>query len=73
LGSSVIPPTFPPPVRSPRATLRISLCATFTQSCRKARLIDDARQGRLVVDDQVVFIYTRGTPAVFAYRDELLG
>src|SRR5262245_34121467 len=38
-----------------------------------AGLIDDARHGRLRVEDQVVFIHTGGTPAVFAYRDELMG
>ena len=37
-----------------------------------AGLIDDARQGRLGANDQVVFIHTGGTPAVFAYRDELM-
>jgi L-cysteate sulfo-lyase len=38
-----------------------------------AGLIDDVRQGRLGSRDQVVFIHTGGTPAVFAYRDELIG
>ena len=38
-----------------------------------AGLIDDARQGRLGANDRVVFIHTGGTPAVFAYRDELMG
>ncbi len=38
-----------------------------------AGLIDDARRGRLGADDQVVFIHTGGTPALFAYRDELMG
>ena len=37
-----------------------------------AGLIDDARHGRLAASDRVVFIHTGGTPAVFAYRDELL-
>ena len=37
-----------------------------------AGLIDDARQKRLTSDDRAVFIHTGGTPAVFAYRDELL-
>lgn len=37
-----------------------------------AGLIDDVRQGRLSSNDQVVFIHTGGTPAVFAYRDELM-
>ena len=36
-----------------------------------AGLIDDARHGRLGAGDQVVFVHTGGTPAVFAYRDEL--
>ena len=38
-----------------------------------AGLIDDARHGRLGARDQVVFIHTGGTPALFAYRDELMG
>lgn len=38
-----------------------------------AGLIDDARQARLGPHDQVVFIHTGGTPAIFAYRDELIG
>jgi 1-aminocyclopropane-1-carboxylate deaminase/D-cysteine desulfhydrase-like pyridoxal-dependent ACC family enzyme len=38
-----------------------------------AGLMDDVRCGRLGPEDQVVFIHTGGTPAVFAYRDELLG
>ncbi len=38
-----------------------------------AGLIDDVRQQRLAAKDLVVFIHTGGTPAVFAYRDELLG
>jgi 1-aminocyclopropane-1-carboxylate deaminase/D-cysteine desulfhydrase-like pyridoxal-dependent ACC family enzyme len=38
-----------------------------------AGLIDDARRGRLGAQDQVVFIHTGGTPALFAYRDELMG
>jgi 1-aminocyclopropane-1-carboxylate deaminase/D-cysteine desulfhydrase-like pyridoxal-dependent ACC family enzyme len=37
-----------------------------------AGLIDDAHHGRLGARDQVVFIHTGGTPAVFAYRDELM-
>lgn len=35
-------------------------------------LIDDVRAGRLRPDETTVFIHTGGTPAVFAYRDELL-
>jgi 1-aminocyclopropane-1-carboxylate deaminase/D-cysteine desulfhydrase-like pyridoxal-dependent ACC family enzyme len=38
-----------------------------------AGLIDDARHGRLTAQDRVVFVHTGGTPAVFAYRDELIG
>ena len=38
-----------------------------------AGLIDDTRQGRLGAKDQAVFIHTGGTPAIFAYRDELSG
>lgn len=37
-----------------------------------AALIDDVRQGRLPADRPVVFIHTGGTPALFAYRDELV-
>lgn len=37
-----------------------------------AGLIDDVRQRRLKSDDLVVFLHTGGTPAVFAYRDELI-
>lgn len=36
-----------------------------------AALIDDARQGRLEPGRPVVFIHTGGTPAVFAYREQL--
>ena len=37
-----------------------------------AALIDDIRNGRLAGDEPVVFIHTGGTPALFAYRDELM-
>jgi 1-aminocyclopropane-1-carboxylate deaminase/D-cysteine desulfhydrase-like pyridoxal-dependent ACC family enzyme len=37
-----------------------------------AGLIDDARHRRLLSSDVAVFIHTGGTPAVFAYRDELM-
>jgi 1-aminocyclopropane-1-carboxylate deaminase/D-cysteine desulfhydrase-like pyridoxal-dependent ACC family enzyme len=37
-----------------------------------AALIDDARRGRLTPDRPVLFLHTGGTPAVFAYRDELM-
>lgn len=37
-----------------------------------AGLIDDVRQKRLGANDVAVFIHTGGTPAVFAYRDELM-
>jgi 1-aminocyclopropane-1-carboxylate deaminase/D-cysteine desulfhydrase-like pyridoxal-dependent ACC family enzyme len=36
-----------------------------------AGLIDDVRQGRVERDRPLVFLHTGGTPAVFAYRDEL--
>jgi 1-aminocyclopropane-1-carboxylate deaminase/D-cysteine desulfhydrase-like pyridoxal-dependent ACC family enzyme len=36
-----------------------------------AGLIDDVRQGRTRKDDVIVFVHTGGTPAVFAYRDDL--
>jgi len=38
-----------------------------------AGLIDDTRQKRLTASDIAAFIHTGGTPAVFAYRDELVG
>lgn len=38
-----------------------------------AGLIHDVRHRRVAPGDIVVFIHTGGTPAVFAYRDELLG
>jgi 1-aminocyclopropane-1-carboxylate deaminase/D-cysteine desulfhydrase-like pyridoxal-dependent ACC family enzyme len=37
-----------------------------------AGLIDDVRQGRVEREKPIVFLHTGGTPAVFAYRDELL-
>jgi len=37
-----------------------------------AGLIEDIRQGKLDSDDVVVFVHTGGTPALFAYRDELV-
>jgi D-cysteine desulfhydrase family pyridoxal phosphate-dependent enzyme len=37
-----------------------------------AGLIDDVRQRRLGGNDVAVFIHTGGTPALFAYRDELI-
>jgi 1-aminocyclopropane-1-carboxylate deaminase/D-cysteine desulfhydrase-like pyridoxal-dependent ACC family enzyme len=37
-----------------------------------AAMIDDVREGRLPADRPVVFIHTGGTPALFAYRDELV-
>lgn len=37
-----------------------------------AGLIDDVRCGRLRANEPAVFLHTGGTPAVFAYRDELL-
>jgi D-cysteine desulfhydrase family pyridoxal phosphate-dependent enzyme len=37
-----------------------------------AALIDDVRRRRITPGEVVVFIHTGGTPAVFAYRDELL-
>ncbi|MFO0966012.1 MAG: pyridoxal-phosphate dependent enzyme [Gemmataceae bacterium] len=37
-----------------------------------AALIHDVRDGRWTKDDTIVFLHTGGTPAVFAYRDELM-
>lgn len=36
-----------------------------------AGLIDLVRQGRFEKDDNVVFLHTGGTPALFVYRDQL--
>ena len=36
-----------------------------------AGLIDDIRQGRRKPHEKVVFIHTGGTPALFAYNEEL--
>ena len=36
-----------------------------------AALIDDIRRGRRTAGEKVVFIHTGGTPALFAYHDEL--
>ncbi len=38
-----------------------------------AALIDDVRNGRWPADRPVIFVHTGGTPALFAYRDELMG
>jgi D-cysteine desulfhydrase family pyridoxal phosphate-dependent enzyme len=38
-----------------------------------AALIDHARAGRLTAEDEVVFLHTGGTPALFAYAEELTG
>jgi 1-aminocyclopropane-1-carboxylate deaminase/D-cysteine desulfhydrase-like pyridoxal-dependent ACC family enzyme len=37
-----------------------------------AGLIDDVRQGRMGAADEVVFLHTGGTPALFAYADDVL-
>lgn len=37
-----------------------------------AGLIDHIRQGRLTRDDQVIFVHTGGTPALFAYAEDVL-
>jgi 1-aminocyclopropane-1-carboxylate deaminase/D-cysteine desulfhydrase-like pyridoxal-dependent ACC family enzyme len=37
-----------------------------------AALIDDVRRRRVTPGDIIVFVHTGGTPAVFAYRDELM-
>ena len=36
-------------------------------------LIDHIRQGQYAKEDAVVFVHTGGTPALFAYGNELLG
>ena len=36
-----------------------------------AALADHVKRGLLKTEDRVVFIHTGGTPALFAYRDEL--
>ena len=38
-----------------------------------AGLIDLGRTGEIGADETVVFLHTGGTPALFAYRDELVG
>ncbi len=38
-----------------------------------AGLIDDVRQGRADSKKPLIFVHTGGTPALFAYRDDLLG
>jgi 1-aminocyclopropane-1-carboxylate deaminase/D-cysteine desulfhydrase-like pyridoxal-dependent ACC family enzyme len=38
-----------------------------------AALIHDIRRHRVAAGEVVVFVHTGGTPAVFAYRDELMG
>lgn len=38
-----------------------------------AGLIDHVRQGRLRQGEQVVFLHTGGTPALFAYAEEIIG
>ena len=37
-----------------------------------AGLIDHVRSGRIAADEPVVFVHTGGTPAVFAYAEDLL-
>jgi len=37
-----------------------------------AALIDDVRKHRLKAGEMAIFVHTGGTPAVFAYRDELM-
>ncbi len=37
-----------------------------------AGLIDHIRQGKLGKTDQVVFLHTGGTPALFAYAEDIL-
>jgi len=34
-------------------------------------LLDHVQQGKLTKDDIVVFLHTGGTPALFAYADDL--
>lgn len=48
----------------------ILLDPVYTAKAMSA-LIDDSRNGRLSPHEPVVFIHTGGTPALFAYRDEL--
>jgi 1-aminocyclopropane-1-carboxylate deaminase/D-cysteine desulfhydrase-like pyridoxal-dependent ACC family enzyme len=37
-----------------------------------AALIDDVRRRRVAPGEMIIFVHTGGTPAVFAYRDELM-
>jgi len=36
-------------------------------------LIDHIRQGKFSADQKVVFVHTGGTPALFAYNEEIMG
>lgn len=38
-----------------------------------AGLIDHIRQGKFSTDQKVVFVHTGGTPALFAYNEEIMG
>lgn len=53
-------------------TERVLLDPVYTAKAM-AGLIDDVRRKRVGADEVAVFIHTGGTPAVFAYRDELMG
>ena len=49
----------------------ILLDTTYTGKTMAA-LIDDVRKGAYTRDQAIVFVHTGGTPALFAYRDELV-
>ena len=50
----------------------ILLDPVYTAKAMSA-LVDDVRSGRVPGDQPVVFVHTGGTPALFAYRDALVG
>ncbi|MYE91315.1 pyridoxal-phosphate dependent enzyme [Candidatus Poribacteria bacterium] len=37
-----------------------------------AGLVDHIRKGRISSDETVIFLHTGGTPALFAYNEELI-
>ena len=61
----------PPSLRDLARTEGILLDPVYTAKAM-AGLLDDVRRGRLGRGEAVVFLHTGGTPAVFAYRDELM-
>ncbi len=54
----------------PRLTEAIILDPVYTSKAM-AGLIDHIRQGRIGKNEVVVFLHTGGTPALFAYAEDL--